>query len=199
MATAANGELLALSGPRNPYPGKLGVVEEGALADLLVVNGDPIADLALLARPETSLAMIMKGGQIYKDTLRGQSRDGAFGSRTLIAPAFVCLLSHAMEAALLSARRDKNFAVVVWVKKTEAFNALRAELVAIADNEPEESTEYEGMVDFHWRFDSHAEAKRLANSLREIARAPEIMVLRVSNYDNVEGSVTFKDTRRARH
>jgi len=71
MATAANGELLALSGPRNPYPGKLGVVEEGALADLLVVNGDPIADLALLARPETSLAVIMKGGQIYKDALRG--------------------------------------------------------------------------------------------------------------------------------
>ena len=71
MATAVNGELLALSGPRNPYPGKLGVVEEGALADLLVVNGDPIADLALLARPETSLGMIMKGGQIYKDTLRG--------------------------------------------------------------------------------------------------------------------------------
>jgi imidazolonepropionase-like amidohydrolase len=70
MATATNGELLALSGPRNPYPGKLGVVEEGALADLLVVNGDPIADLPLLASPETSLALIMKGGQIYKDTLR---------------------------------------------------------------------------------------------------------------------------------
>lgn len=46
-------------------------MEEGALADLLVVNGDPIADLALLARPETSLAVIMKGGQIYKDALRG--------------------------------------------------------------------------------------------------------------------------------
>jgi imidazolonepropionase-like amidohydrolase len=33
MATADNADLLALSGPRNPYPGKLGVVEEGALAD----------------------------------------------------------------------------------------------------------------------------------------------------------------------
>ena len=31
MATGTNGELLALSGPRNPYPGKLGVIEEGAL------------------------------------------------------------------------------------------------------------------------------------------------------------------------
>jgi imidazolonepropionase-like amidohydrolase len=69
MATATNGELLALSGPRNPYLGKLGVVEEGALADLLVVNGDPIADISLLARPDTSLGLIMKGGQIFKDTL----------------------------------------------------------------------------------------------------------------------------------
>ena len=41
MATAANGELLQLSGKRNPYPGNLGVVEEGALADLLLVDGDP--------------------------------------------------------------------------------------------------------------------------------------------------------------
>ena len=54
MATSVNGELLALSGPRNPYPGKLGVVEEDALADLLVVDGDPIADIALLEKPETN-------------------------------------------------------------------------------------------------------------------------------------------------
>ena len=71
MATSVNGELLALSGPRNPYPGKLGVVEKDALADLLVVNGDPIADIALLEKPDTNLAMIMKGGRIYKDILKG--------------------------------------------------------------------------------------------------------------------------------
>ena len=41
MATADNGELMALSGFINPYPGKLGVVEEGALADLLLVDGNP--------------------------------------------------------------------------------------------------------------------------------------------------------------
>jgi imidazolonepropionase-like amidohydrolase len=69
MATSVNGELLALSGPRNPYPGKPGVVEEDALADLLVVNGDPIADITLLERPDTTLAMIMKGGRIYKNAL----------------------------------------------------------------------------------------------------------------------------------
>ncbi|MBA3915564.1 MAG: amidohydrolase family protein, partial [Acidobacteriales bacterium] len=45
MVTADNAELLALSGPRNPYPGKLGTVEEGALADLLLVNGDPVANI----------------------------------------------------------------------------------------------------------------------------------------------------------
>src|SRR5690606_27198532 len=42
MATANNGELMALSGFINPYPGKLGVVEEGALADLLLVDGNPL-------------------------------------------------------------------------------------------------------------------------------------------------------------
>ena len=69
MATAINGELLALSGPRNPYPGKLGVIEDGAHADLLVVDGDPLQNIELLAAPETSLKLIMKGGVIYKDTL----------------------------------------------------------------------------------------------------------------------------------
>jgi imidazolonepropionase-like amidohydrolase len=67
MATGANGELLALSGPRNPYPGKLGVVEEGALADLLLVDGDPLNDIGLMAKPETSLLVIMKAGKVYKD------------------------------------------------------------------------------------------------------------------------------------
>ena len=69
MATSVNGELLAVSGPRNPYPGKLGVVEKGALADLVVVSGDPVADIALFEKPDTSLAMIMKGGRIYKNAL----------------------------------------------------------------------------------------------------------------------------------
>ena len=69
MATGTNGELLALSGPRNPYPGKLGVLEEGAFADLLVVDGDPIANIALIENPEKNFLIIMKDGKIYKDTL----------------------------------------------------------------------------------------------------------------------------------
>jgi imidazolonepropionase-like amidohydrolase len=69
MATSVNGELLAMSGPRNPYPGKLGVIEEGALADLLVIDGNPLDDIALVARPDKNLMVIMKDGKLYKDTL----------------------------------------------------------------------------------------------------------------------------------
>jgi imidazolonepropionase-like amidohydrolase len=70
MATSENAQLLALSGPRNPYPGKLGVVEEGALADLLLVQGDPVANINLIETPETSFVMIMKDGKIYKNLLQ---------------------------------------------------------------------------------------------------------------------------------
>jgi imidazolonepropionase-like amidohydrolase len=69
MATSINAELLAMSGPRNPYPGKLGVIEEGALADLLVIDGNPLDDIKLVASPDKNLMVIMKDGKIYKDTL----------------------------------------------------------------------------------------------------------------------------------
>jgi imidazolonepropionase-like amidohydrolase len=67
MLTHDNAELLALSGKRNPYPGKLGVIEKGALADMLLVDGDPTASLDLLANPDKSLLVIMKDGKIYKN------------------------------------------------------------------------------------------------------------------------------------
>lgn len=70
MATSANAELLALSGLRSPYPGKLGVVEEGALADLLLVDGNPLENLELVADPGKNFLVIMKDGRIYKDALR---------------------------------------------------------------------------------------------------------------------------------
>src|SRR5262249_58646618 len=70
MATGTNAELLTLSGKRNPYLGKLGVVEEGALADLLLVDGDPIANIRLIEDPEKNLLVIMKDGRIYKNALR---------------------------------------------------------------------------------------------------------------------------------
>jgi imidazolonepropionase-like amidohydrolase len=69
MATSTNAELLSLSGARNPYPGKLGVVEAGALADLLLVDGNPLENIRLIAEPEKSFLVIMKNGRIYKNTL----------------------------------------------------------------------------------------------------------------------------------
>jgi imidazolonepropionase-like amidohydrolase len=69
LVTRENAQLLALSGPRNPYPGKLGVVEVEAFADLLLVNGDPIANIDLIADPEKNFVVIMKDGKIYKNSL----------------------------------------------------------------------------------------------------------------------------------
>ena len=66
---ATNAELLALSGKRNPYPGKLGVVEQGALADLLLVDGNPLENINLVADPDKNFLVIMKDGTIYKNTL----------------------------------------------------------------------------------------------------------------------------------
>jgi imidazolonepropionase-like amidohydrolase len=69
MATGTNAQLLELSGKRNPYPGKLGVVEEGALADLLLVDGDPMANIKLIENPTKSFVVIMKDGKVFKNTL----------------------------------------------------------------------------------------------------------------------------------
>jgi imidazolonepropionase-like amidohydrolase len=69
MATGTNAQLLALSGKRNPYPGKLGVVEQGALADVLLVDGDPIANIKLIEDPAKNFVVIMKDGKIVKNTL----------------------------------------------------------------------------------------------------------------------------------
>ncbi|TAH05095.1 MAG: amidohydrolase family protein [Sphingobacteriales bacterium] len=70
MATAKNAELLALSGPRNPYPKKLGVIEEGAYADLILVDGNPLENINLIANPDKNFLIIMKDGVVYKNTLR---------------------------------------------------------------------------------------------------------------------------------
>lgn len=69
MITHDNAQLLQLSGLRSPYPGKLGVVEEGALADLILVDGNPLKDLSLIAKPDKKFLVIMKDGKIYKNTL----------------------------------------------------------------------------------------------------------------------------------
>ena len=66
LVTSQNAELLALSGPRTPYEGRLGVVAQGALADLILVEGNPLADIDLIGDPARSFAVIMKDGVIVK-------------------------------------------------------------------------------------------------------------------------------------
>ena len=70
MATSTNAELLKLSGRRDPYPGKLGVVEEGALADLLLVDGDPLTNIKLLEDASKNFVVIMKDGAVFKNVLK---------------------------------------------------------------------------------------------------------------------------------
>ena len=90
QATSVSGEILALSGPRNPYAkGPLGVVEPGAYADLLLVDGNPLEDLSLLGAcpqwweaPEpadiASMPLILKGGVLVKNTLPSRTDDVLF-------------------------------------------------------------------------------------------------------------------------
>ena len=66
MVTHDNAELLALSGLRSPYQGRLGVVGAGALADLLLVEGNPLTDLEVVADPERNFVVIVKDGRIVK-------------------------------------------------------------------------------------------------------------------------------------
>ncbi|WP_170357384.1 metal-dependent hydrolase family protein [Ruegeria arenilitoris] len=82
MMTSNGGELAALTGRGNPYPeGKLGVIEEGAYADILIVDGNPLEDITAIGAVDTwfdaeprgqdvpSIRVIMKDGKFYKNTL----------------------------------------------------------------------------------------------------------------------------------
>ena len=69
VATGRNGELVGMSGPRNPYDGAVGVIAKDALADILIAEGDPTRSLDFLADPVKNLKLVMKDGRIYKETL----------------------------------------------------------------------------------------------------------------------------------
>ena len=68
QATGNNGEIVALSGKRNPY-GKLGVIEEGAMADVLIYSKNPLEDVAIIGDYENNLKLIVKDGKVYKNSL----------------------------------------------------------------------------------------------------------------------------------
>jgi hypothetical protein len=87
------------------------------------------------------------------------------------------------------------FDVVVWLRKTEAFSALRDELIRLAVVEPDEWSEDQGVVDFHWGFESLTQAKRTAETLTVLCGIPELVLLRVSNNNDLDASITYKDQR----
>jgi hypothetical protein len=92
-----------------------------------------------------------------------------------------------------------KFSVIIWVRKTDEFEAIRNDLISLVGDEPFETTEYEGIVDFHWGFKEHAKAKQIADSLKEISKRSEIVLLRVSSLDDATASFSVKDERRTRH
>lgn len=59
-ATTVNADLLMMAG-------ELGTIRQGAFADLLVVNGDPLRDARVLCQPDENLLLVMKDGEIYSD------------------------------------------------------------------------------------------------------------------------------------
>ena len=70
QATSIGAELIELSGPRNRYQeGPLGVIKKGAYADILLIEGDVMNDITVLADPVNNIDLIMKDGVIYKNSL----------------------------------------------------------------------------------------------------------------------------------
>lgn len=82
---------------------------------------------------------------------------------------------------------------------TEQFDFLCSELLSIAGAEPYDSTDYQGVVDFHWGFDSLAEAQKLADILKHIAQRPEIVLLHIISRVDAVDSISLKDERWTKH
>ena len=95
--------------------------------------------------------------------------------------------------------RLPDFSVVVWLRKTAEFPALKAELLDAAVGKPYEFTEYQGMVDFHWSAANLSDAKRLADALKGVALHSELVLLQImSRVDGVD-SISIKDERHTKH
>jgi hypothetical protein len=95
--------------------------------------------------------------------------------------------------------RLPDFSVVVWIKQNEHFEAVRSELLAAAGAEPYETTEYQGMADFHFAMDSMGDAQKCAEALKDIANRPEVVVLRIMSLVEGIDSVSIKDERVTKH
>lgn len=102
-------------------------------------------------------------------------------------------------ADIRAANRLPDVSVIVWLKMSERFDALRSELLSIAPDEPDEINQYQGMADFHWGFDDLATALELADVFSHIAQDPGVVILHImSRIDEVE-SISLKDERATKH
>jgi len=95
--------------------------------------------------------------------------------------------------------RLPNFSVVVWIRKDENFPTLRSELLAAAGVEPYETTEYQGMVDFHWGMTNITDARKFAEALKVVSQRPEVVVLRITSLVDKVESISIKDERVTKH
>jgi len=57
-----------MCGLRTPY-GKVGAIEEGAMADVLIYGKNPLEDVAVTGDCENNLKLIVKDGKVFKNTL----------------------------------------------------------------------------------------------------------------------------------
>ena len=96
-------------------------------------------------------------------------------------------------------RNRLKIEVVVWLRKTDAFATLRDQVLDLAAEAPFESAEYEDMVDFHWRFDTWADGEAVATALSALSDRPEVVLLRLTNFGDLDASITFKDVRDVKH
>jgi hypothetical protein len=100
---------------------------------------------------------------------------------------------------MANTHRLPDFSVIVWLKKNDNYTAVRSELLTAAKAKPYETTEYQGVVDFHWAMNTIVAARKLAEDLKVVAQRPEVVVLRImSLVDGVE-SISMKDERITQH
>jgi len=68
QATSESAKVIRMAGRLNRF-GNFGEIREGWVADLLLINGEPLQDISVLRDPDNNLALIMQGGKIIKNRL----------------------------------------------------------------------------------------------------------------------------------
>ena len=68
QATSESAKVIRMAGRLNRH-GNFGEIREGWVADILLINGNPLEDISVLRDPGNNLALIMKGGEIVKNQL----------------------------------------------------------------------------------------------------------------------------------